>query len=263
MDLNLIDTAYDMDAGDDRWLDGVVHALRETLDDGLGIAGLLYEARNDGELRFLAYGSRNLPPSIAVDSLKALPFLVADGAALRNLSTLTCFTASDLGSVCIDQVVDRLGGHGVRDIQCLNGMAAPGRGVLILVNLRRRRSLAPQTRERWTAVAQHLGRAHALRLRVRALDGTLARSAGLRKRSHARKPDGTERSLEERFALLSRRERDVLTSSARGELLKVVAYDLKISPSTARVLLLRARRKVGVASTDELLMLRERLERRS
>ena len=53
--------------------------------------------------------------------------------------------------------------------------------------------------------------------------------------------------------LLSQREKQVLSAMAVGQSQKAVAYELGISPSSVRVLLARARAKLGVKTNEELL----------
>lgn len=54
-------------------------------------------------------------------------------------------------------------------------------------------------------------------------------------------------------AALSTRERQVVTGLLHGHSLKVIAYELDLSYSTVRVLLGRARKKLGVRTREELI----------
>jgi len=54
---------------------------------------------------------------------------------------------------------------------------------------------------------------------------------------------------------LTPREQEVLAAAASGRSTKVIAYDLGLSDSTVRVLLMRAARRLGVASRRELIEL--------
>ena len=57
------------------------------------------------------------------------------------------------------------------------------------------------------------------------------------------------------LAQLTERERQVAGAVRLGQTTKEVAYDLGISPSTARVLLSRALAKVGLSSSRDLATL--------
>jgi DNA-binding NarL/FixJ family response regulator len=57
--------------------------------------------------------------------------------------------------------------------------------------------------------------------------------------------------------LLSQREREVVLRALRGQENKIIAHELRLAPSTVRVLLVRAAAKVGVRSRRELV---EKLE---
>ncbi|HXJ19160.1 MAG TPA: helix-turn-helix transcriptional regulator [Polyangia bacterium] len=81
--------------------------------------------------------------------------------------------------------------------------------------------------------------------------------------------DGTRYLLAQRndpevahIALLSERERQVVALAAIGHHDKMIAYELGISGSTARVLLSRAARKLGARTRAELIAAHQRAARR-
>lgn len=309
-----IEAAYAIDLPDPAWLAGLLAALRPSFEDGLGMAGYLYDTF---ERPFRVYDLMHDTP---VDDAGVAQMLDPSNDDYVRTSWLWrgALTASEVpGFADVPVVRDVLSTVGIRDFMTLNVFDPVGVGCWIGAPLRALRRLTEAERERWNRVAAHVRAALRLRLRlagrgepIAGSDGAIEAAFGIDGRiehlepgaQHARASlrravlgmetardalrDDPDRALPawgalvngrwtlvddfhaggKRYVvaranefgssgsrLLTPRERQVTQALAMGLTNKEVAYELGMSHSTVRVLVARARVKLGAATSAELV----------
>jgi DNA-binding CsgD family transcriptional regulator len=256
----LIEALYRPGGADADWLRAIVDCARPGLDRGAGAVACLFVAAGDrAPVATTVVGSGPLPaaPEALVGSfLPALAARAGSGRAAVHGDVRTAGGAP--------------GGGGAAAVRACWGIAAlagtgrtEARGCALFAPLQRGAALPRATLGLWSRVAEHLRAALILRHGPRP-EELLWRGlvngrwsvidhfdAGGRRFVIARRGQAPPGAAQ--LARLSVRERAACAGAALGRANKVIAAELGIAVSTVGMLLLRAGRKLGCTSREELI----------
>jgi len=167
--IDLIEAAYDLDAGPQAWLDRLAELANERMGEGLGLMAFRYEVSPEHRMRIGEMRGLGMPdgvPDMMRGSLEGLP----PGYVERTFVRCECTTQSE---VTDPEVVERnrpareaMAAFGWRDIAMVGGMDPCGNGIYLGAWLPREKRLPERVRTRWCRVAVHLVTAQRLRRRV-------------------------------------------------------------------------------------------------
>lgn len=158
--VSILENTYRLELGAEAWLKGIVDAVRPWVDDdGLGVAGIVYEVSPEGHLtiegssglnEFLKGSLDGMDPEFVKRSYLGLRVgMSSEVPGWRETNTFKL--AQPLG------LTDALG---------INGMNPGGKGCLLLAFRGATGRVSPQQKESFTRVAVHLATAHRLRTRL-------------------------------------------------------------------------------------------------
>lgn len=243
--LSFLEAAYDWEVPDKVWLARLIEAAGCAWGAPAFTWGLLYDASNASDFRYSNL-LVNGPAGLAEELEESLTRLTPELVASRYRTVAGRFgRAIGIGpSIASPWLAGR-------DVFALNGSDSSGKGCCIGLGV----SGAEPCAEKlivFQGLSAHLASAYRCRRRLQELQferlverhdlGVLV----------ARRSPGWAADLD----ALTDRELEVVTSAATtGKGAKEIAYDLAISPSTARVLLARACARLGVRTRKELLNL--------
>lgn len=225
--VGLVEQAYDLEAGDDAWLNALVVGARPDFDRGLGMFGMLF-----GHTSF----TRPLA-SAFIDASKMMA-ISAELMANPSSEVATAFTTTtdvtsmrrQLSRLAPEELAawDRAAGkHGVRDMIGLIAHDGEGGAVNIAAASVCNERISAATRERWSRIAAHFGAALRIRRRRAELNPNIAAVLSRDGRLHdASAPLSADR--ESREAL---REGTRNMARARGRLRRDEEHALAIWPS--------------------------------
>jgi DNA-binding CsgD family transcriptional regulator len=166
--LAIVEAAYRTDLAERTWLEEVLETARPILDEGAGVAALLYDASSMASLVPVRFVSRGGPDGI--DSGECIRLIEAGAPDPRFLAAtfgaLSCGLVSETFGVQFPAVLDHVQAFGVADMLAVNGIDPGLHGCFLTGNLPRRRRVAPRTRGMWTRVATHLAAGYRLRRRL-------------------------------------------------------------------------------------------------
>ncbi|MGD0679425.1 MAG: LuxR C-terminal-related transcriptional regulator [Polyangiaceae bacterium] len=318
--VGILEGAYRLDLTTEAWMRGIINAIQPSVDEGLGVAGIVYRVTPEGRL------AHHLSHTTSECSTELRNLIKTGLAGLdpefvkRSYLRVRVGMSSEVPGWRETNTYNLGRGIGVPDALGINGMNPGGTGCLVLAFRATIGRLSPSRRESLARVAVHLATAYRLRLRM-AMDlqanptcqaeavldagGEVHHAVGLathrpalralreavieveRARGELRHRD-PDRALASwkglvagrwtlvdhfehggrRYVLardnephvhepgvLSQRERQVVAYATMGRSNKEIAYDLGIAHSTVKVLLFRARAKLGAKNRAELLQI--------
>jgi DNA-binding CsgD family transcriptional regulator len=312
--LDVIERAYDVEAPERAWLEGILECAAPALDVGRGRVAYLYDAAARPLRIWNFVGEFQVTEQDLIDVITS-----ADDEYVAQSYLVTPFgTASERPGFDRQVTFDRrLGKHGIKDALALNAFDQSGLGAWVGALLPERRTVSEPERERWSKVSMHIAAALRLRARLRqtsapkpaaehaeailspagnlehahedVADAQDELAAAVRRLDHARgllrktAPDEAVDSWKvlvrarwslvdhfesdgKRFILayrnvpsnsgpttLTDREREVVALAVLGHSPKLIAYDLGLAPSTVRVHLTNASKKLGVRTRAQLV----------
>lgn len=221
--VRVLEAVYAVEAPEAVWLRRVVDALRPALEDGLGMAAYVYDAR----ARPFVVREPILDCALSAEGLGQLLASsdedYVQGAWLAHAAATASETPGFADHPGVRDVFHPLGIH---DVLVVNALDPAGVGCLVGAPLPALRTLAEGEKALWDRVAAHLRAALRLRLRLAALEPA-ARRAGARRPGYGAAADGADGRVE---AVLDRRGRvhhlEAPAESARDALRDaVVAMD--------------------------------------
>jgi DNA-binding CsgD family transcriptional regulator len=268
--VSFLEAAYALDLDDPAWLSGLLKVYRALSGTDGFAAGFFYDASDVKQFTSWGFAADGASVKQAFGPLwEAGPRHTPEFYArtYRRLCVGGMFEAYDPD---LHALACELGAaYGVGDFMNVNGINPDGSGCLLAVPVATRLVLTARERQLLTALAGHLASAYRYRRRLRRAPAGDAEQTGARKDIlagarwtlvDAFERDGSRyivaRENEARasdLATLSRRERQVVGLARLGRTNKEIAHALGVAHSTVRVLLVRAARKLGVASRSELL----------
>lgn len=166
--IDVIEAAYDVDAKERPWLQGIVRASEPLLDAGLGIVAYTYDvSRTDRVL---------VPTSVRSPKLSAATakFLAAGVQATgpeyirATYRAIQVETASNTPGVSETPTLQAFEAIGIGDMLGINGLDPSGVGVWLGAALPRPYTLRRAERARYQRLATHLAAAYRLRRRLEA-----------------------------------------------------------------------------------------------
>jgi DNA-binding CsgD family transcriptional regulator len=163
----LVDAAYDLDASDDAWIEGVFRAAAPALDRGRGMYAFSYDASFPGKFSIGPILERNVArPVTDTEFGRAAMSHVDPGFVHDTYLTQTCALASERPE--FDSLAKiLLTPHRIADVLVINCRDAGGKGWNLGSYLPRRISLSGRERLAWNQVAAHVAAASRLRSRAR------------------------------------------------------------------------------------------------
>ncbi|MFO0617292.1 MAG: helix-turn-helix transcriptional regulator [Polyangiaceae bacterium] len=178
--LDIVESAYDMDADDDAWLARLGDAVYATLPfPALGVVANGYDISNPAAPRF------DLGFHVAADGVA--DFLRGWGDLRRVFEDNPDYTRASYGALdeglgleipgpSRARLAQSFASVGVGDVYGINGRNASGRGVFLGVVLPRAHPAIPDpTRRAFARIGRHIAAAHRLRNRLNALEGAARR----------------------------------------------------------------------------------------
>jgi DNA-binding CsgD family transcriptional regulator len=183
--IDIVEAAYRVDADEASWLESLAASMRPTLDRGLGLWIVLYDASAERHARIRAIEHTGPVPGF-------LPGLVtrllheahADDDGRVEFGPAPCALASEAsGAGHAQELLSELRPLGVADVLGVHGADPEGRGVFIGVNLPSPMRLGARQRELWSRVAAHAAAGWRLRTRLAAAE------------AHTREPLGDTEAL--------------------------------------------------------------------
>ncbi|MBX3203789.1 MAG: LuxR family transcriptional regulator [Labilithrix sp.] len=207
--VSVLEAAYAVDRPEREWLQGLIDAIRPSVDAGLGIAAYVYDT-NDRPFRvknLLVEGCPVDEAGIAMLNHESNDSFVRDSWIAR-----AAMMASETpGYANLPGVRGVLHPAGIRDIMVVNAIDPIGVGCWIGAPLPQLSTLAGTERERWDRVAAHLRSSLRLRLRLAARE-TSAKEGGPAEAEAILTPAGKIEHLER----AAEPERDALHDAALG-----------------------------------------------
>jgi DNA-binding CsgD family transcriptional regulator len=173
--LDVIESAYDGEGDDTRWMRRVLRASQPHLDRGRGLFGVTYDASNPEKFRIETIVSASLPLRGATALVKIAAEAIPGDLIRHSFLSRTCATMSELwGDGFLDEnfLMKRIASLGVFDGLGINGGDPSGRGCAIGVSLRERAQASPETVATWERIGAHLAAGLRLRRAVRRIDGS-------------------------------------------------------------------------------------------
>lgn len=265
---------YDGQRNDEHWLGGIAYAARNIISSG--VVAYTYDISSRGELHFLEIAQAGLP-SRGVEQLfdaaqRARPKSLRRALGIRpTAALLSVALGSDFGAEPrIGEAVKACGGS---DILAVKGATSSGRGCRLSWALPKSPVVTRSVQAQLRGLAVHLVTAWQLRDgNAQAVDEGLSadgcsaagESVGFPSARWAVIADFV--SCGERYLVvretsnarvnirpLTAREREIVMRMAAGATPKAIAYELGLSDSTVRVLMGRARAKLGLETRAALL----------
>jgi DNA-binding CsgD family transcriptional regulator len=273
--VRVLEALYRFDLSDDAWLVLVADGLQPVLDrHGLGLLACFYDCPDPTSFAPTFAIQRDVPVALRCAS-HLNPVFVAHGllsrswyfgADLRGWEEIPCVRTGALRD------------RGAVNQLCVNAVEPDGAGCWFGSFQKENRALSDETAMLLSGLGRHLAIAHRLRRACAnarhfgctgdalfetaghmrhaissAQDCVIASRRGpvVRVLDKQRIAPGSEKGGPH---LLTPREREVLRLAVGGRANKAIAYELGIEAATVRVLLWKARAKLGVRSRGELLM---------
>lgn len=171
--LDIIERAYDVEAPEREWLEGVLERAAPAVDAGRGVVAYLYDAASRPLRIWNFVGEFEPTTKELVDVVTS-----ADDEYVAQSYLVTPFgTASEQPGFDRQRTFGRrLHKYGIKDAIAINAFDRSGLGAWIGALLPEKASVTPADRERWSKVSMHI--AAALRLRRQ-----------LQRRGRAKSPD--------------------------------------------------------------------------
>lgn len=161
--ITFVEAAYRVEVPTAEWLSGVVDAARRTLDQGMGVTAMLYDATDVARMQVLAVegtGGRRA---------ELLARAIERGAPERirwTFRTSACRVASEGPDWETTPARQLFAQWGIEDVLCANGVDPTGIGCFLTAPLARRRRLSAAVRSRWERAAAHLAAGYRLHRRL-------------------------------------------------------------------------------------------------
>lgn len=158
-----LEAAYRVEVPTSEWLSGIVDAARHTLDQGMGVTAMLYDATDVANMRVLAV------EGTGGGRAEALARTIERGAPERirwTFRTSACRVASEGPDWETTPAKALFARWGIEDVLCANGVDPTGIGCFLTAPLARRRRLSAAVRARWERVAAHLAAGYRLHRRL-------------------------------------------------------------------------------------------------
>jgi DNA-binding CsgD family transcriptional regulator len=158
-----VEAAYRVEVPTASWLSGIVDAARATLDQGMGVTAMLYDATDVARMRILAV------EGTGGGRAEALARAIERGAPERirwTFRTSACRVASEGPDWETTPARLLFAKWGIEDVLCANGVDPTGIGCFLTAPLARRRRLSVAARSRWERVAAHLAAGYRLHRRI-------------------------------------------------------------------------------------------------
>ncbi len=170
--IDIIEVAYDVEAGERAWLEGILRASDPLLNDGLGLVAYVYDASRPHRVVVpVAAQTGYLSPM--TEGFLAHGMEAAGPEYIRaTYRSLQVETSTNTPGYKGSAVAQALGSIGVADMLGINGMDPSGVGVWLGAALRRPTTLGRGVRSRFERIASHLAIALRLRRRIAATTPT-------------------------------------------------------------------------------------------
>ncbi len=252
----LIEAAYQPGGDDADWLKRLVACAQPGLDRGHGLLGCLFVPGADGVAAMtVVVGVGALPARAEALAAAFLPALAGRSRG-ATAGTISCCGGAAAGETTKRECASVIVTDGP------DGQPGPA-GCALLAPLERAAGLSREAAAIWSRVAHHLGAALRLR-RAETHEQVVWRGllsgrwslvdhfdSGGRRFIIARGKAAAATRIPP--VRLTGRERDACARAATGCANKVIAADLGVAVSTVGMLLLRATRKLGCASREDLI----------
>lgn len=250
--LRIVEAAYELDLPELDWLRGLLDAMRPSLDGGLGVAAYVYDA----SARPLAIRSPILDCPVDLGVLREAIARSSEDYVAGSWLSATVGTASETpGFFQHPSLGPLFGPGGIRDVFVVNALDSVGVGCWLGAPLPDVRVLDAEERSAWTRVAEHVGKALRLRLRLASEeppDSTPRSSRGARAALRAairqidRAPAEDEPALRaaRSWSALARAKVTLLDQFDTGGKRYIVARTVPQQPSEAELLTERERQVV-------------------
>lgn len=164
--ISILENTYRLELGPEMWLKGIVDAVRPWVDEGLGVAGIVYHVSPEGHLTHrLTHMTHEC--SAGLQSLVQTGLNGLDPAFVkRSYLSLRVGMSSEVPG-WRETPTFKLGRTiGVVDAIGINGMNPGGTGCCVLAFRAKIGRLSSSRRASLTRVAVHLATAHRLRMRI-------------------------------------------------------------------------------------------------
>ncbi len=164
--VGILESTYRVELADEPWMTGIMNAIRPWVDEGLGVAGIVYRVTPEGRL---SHGPSHLTEQCSSE----LRNLVNSGLGgldpefvRQSYLSLRVGMSSEVPGWRETDTFKHARSVGVTDALGINGMNPGGTGCAVLAFRSEISSLPACQRERFARVAVHLATAHRLRARL-------------------------------------------------------------------------------------------------
>lgn len=167
--VDVVEAAYDVEATEDLWLQGIAKATEPLVEDGFGLFAFTYDASVPEAMSIGTFASTG--KHTGFDGPSALAGIQAAGggnyvrSTFRTLQVETVRNTPGFAGSGAEQIFDA---QGIGDLLVINGMDPSGIGACMGAVTSKRTKLSRVRRERYGRVATHLANSYRLRRRLAA-----------------------------------------------------------------------------------------------
>ncbi len=174
--LPLLDAAYQVDVPQRAWFAGVCAGAARSLDRGLGVGVMIYDAADPTHVGIPEMTFAGAPRGYDARVIQRLVTGARDpGYVERTFKAVRCALVSQTPKVATrDEVFRYLARFGVGDVLGINAMDPSASGVFVGVNVPKGTRLRPATRDALERVAAHLSAGFRLNKRISSMPAPLA-----------------------------------------------------------------------------------------
>src|SRR4051812_30235501 len=148
----ILDAAYQVDSP--TWLEGLLHALRPSLDQGLGLCGFSYDASTPGKLTLGEVVEVGVATPITATGMGRAILAGVDAKFVRSTyRTKVSGMASEEAEFNTPHVQGFAARCGFKDVHVLNALDPTGKGLVIATYMPRITKLSAKQVDLWTRAA--------------------------------------------------------------------------------------------------------------